>query len=204
MTDQIRRVPPDTGRIVEGLRDTGYTLNAAIADIVDNSITANATAVNISLQLDGQRNVLIRVSDNGHGMDVAGLENAMRYGSAVREERNSLSRFGLGLKTASTSFCRRLTVVSVPTGGEDVVAAAWDLDELAEQDDWVLRIGTADSATRDSYLDEMDSLAQVSGMDSQPRNRRHVGQSGPPPEDEVGQRRCRPRQGQGRTRGQSP
>src|SRR5688572_16461267 len=108
MSKAIREVPPDTRRIVEGLRDTGYTFTAAIADIVDNSIAADAKHVAIFVGHDLDGNEIVTVSDDGSGMDVAGLEEAMRYGAPEQPTRNSLSRFGLGLKTASTAFCRRL------------------------------------------------------------------------------------------------
>jgi len=103
---------PDPERIVNGLRDTGYNFNTAIADIVDNSIAANANIVRINVILDPDMKVKVYISDNGIGMNEVGLKNAMRYGSKAREEKNSLGKFGLGLKTASTAFCRKLSVIS--------------------------------------------------------------------------------------------
>lgn len=97
---------PDPERIVNGLRDTGYNFNTAIADIVDNSIAANATKVNIEVNMDPNKNIRVYIADNGCGMDLDGLKNAMKYGSKERTEKNSLGKFGLGLKTASTAFCK--------------------------------------------------------------------------------------------------
>ena len=102
MTAEDFRLPPDPERIVNGLRDTGYNFNTAIADIVDNSISAKATVVNIDVTLDPELNVNVYISDNGCGMNMDGLKNAMKYGSSERPEKNSLGKFGLGLKTAST------------------------------------------------------------------------------------------------------
>lgn len=142
MTRQTKQVPPDTQRVVEGFRDTGYTFNSAIADIIDNAITANATVVSVMLDLDPYGEPHVWVGDDGDGMDLAGLENAMRYGSRRRSDRHSLSRFGLGLKTASTSFCRRLTVVS-RSGSNDAYSATWDIDLIAETGEWLLDTGSA-------------------------------------------------------------
>ena len=122
--------PPDPERIVEGLRDTGYNFNTAIADIIDNSIAAYATKVNIIINMDPAGIITVYIADNGIGMDRDGLVNAMTYGSKVRADLGSLGKFGLGLKTASTAFCRSL---SVRSKGKDGIArkAQWDLDYLA-------------------------------------------------------------------------
>ena len=74
--------PPDPERVIEGLRDTGYDLNTAIADIVDNSIAAKATKVDIVFNLSPEMDVEVYIVDNGTGMDESGLKNAMKYGSA--------------------------------------------------------------------------------------------------------------------------
>ena len=79
MTAEDFRLPPDPERIVNGLRDTGYNFNTAVADIVDNSISANATVVNIDVTLDPELNVNVYISDNGCGMNLDGLKNAMKY-----------------------------------------------------------------------------------------------------------------------------
>ena len=97
---------PSAGRLVESLRDTGYSREAAFADILDNAIAANATRIAIELQyMYGEFRVTI--TDNGDGMSEVDLKNAMRYGSDRRPNPKSLGKFGMGLKTASTAFCRR-------------------------------------------------------------------------------------------------
>ena len=80
---------PDPERIVTGLRDTGYNFNTAVADIIDNSIAAHATKVNVEVVMDPDMNVRVYFSDNGCGMDLDGLKNAMKYGSRERSEKNS-------------------------------------------------------------------------------------------------------------------
>ena len=79
---------PDPERIVTGLRDTGYNFNTAIADIVDNSIAANATKVSILVNMTPEMDVTIYIADNGIGMNRDGLLNAMKYGSKERPEKS--------------------------------------------------------------------------------------------------------------------
>lgn len=144
MTD-IHLVPPDVARISEGLRDTGYNFNAAVADIIDNSIAANAHAIDVMLEVDFADNVIVAVIDNGHGMNETGLINAMKYGSDKRQSAKSLGKFGLGLKTASTAFCRRLSLISRDATGNKALRATWDLDVLAQKNRWELEVAEADS-----------------------------------------------------------
>jgi Histidine kinase-, DNA gyrase B-, and HSP90-like ATPase len=144
MSDSHISVPPDVARISEGLRDTGYDFNAAIADIIDNSIAANATHVEVQLQVDFAENVVIAVKDNGDGMNKEGLINAMKYGSERRASAKSLGKFGLGLKTASTAFCKRLSVISRDTESKSTLRATWDLDVLARRNSWDLELVEAD------------------------------------------------------------
>ena len=122
---------PSPRRLVESLRDTGYSYQAAFADIVDNSVAASATevAIDISEGLFGG-DVSVGFFDNGIGMDEKALREAMRYGSEKRPSPKSLGKFGMGLKTASTAFCRRLTVISKQ--GENLVARCWDIDLIID------------------------------------------------------------------------
>ena len=93
MANQItQELIPDPQRMIEGLRDTGYEFDTAIADIVDNSIAANATAVDIKVDADVRGNIHVSIADNGEGMDEGGLENAMRYGARVQAERGKLGQ----------------------------------------------------------------------------------------------------------------
>lgn len=133
-------VAPSVDRIVEGLRDTGYDFNSAVADIVDNSIAARADKIQIRINADLKGRLALSIADNGIGMDREGLINAMRYGSARREDPASLGKFGLGLKTASTAFCRRLVVISRSDLSNESLSASWDLDEMARENKWKLNI----------------------------------------------------------------
>lgn len=126
---------PDADRVIFGLRDTGYDFNTAIADIIDNSITARATNVDVSINVTPKGEILVYIVDNGTGMNQQELRNAMKYGSAERQNKKSLSKFGLGLKTASTAFCRRMSLIS--RGSDGVIRKIqWDLDYIAKVNRW--------------------------------------------------------------------
>jgi hypothetical protein len=133
-------VPPRASALTESMRDLGYSPETAVADIVDNSIAASATEVSILFDFESSYPHFC-IIDNGFGMNSSELIDAMRHGSKhPRSERsiNDLGRFGLGLKTASFSQCRKLTVVSRQNNKLD--AATWDLDTVSEKDEWVLGI----------------------------------------------------------------
>jgi hypothetical protein len=131
---------PHAASLIEGLRDIGYSLETAISDIIDNSITAGARQVRIITEacIDDP---LLAIVDDGKGMSEEELIAAMRPGSksplATRNEPD-LGRFGLGLKSASFSQCRRLTVVSRKDGKTS--AAVWDLDDVAKRNEWAVQL----------------------------------------------------------------
>ena len=151
--------PPDPERIVEGLRDTGYNFNTAMADIIDNSIAAKASQVDIRIDMDPAGEITVYIADNGIGMDSDGLKNAMTYGSKVRADLGSLGKFGLGLKTASTAFCRSLSVVSRGITDHQIRKAEWDLDYVAEVHEWKLKMPEVDQ-------DEKELLEATAGNGS--------------------------------------
>jgi Histidine kinase-, DNA gyrase B-, and HSP90-like ATPase len=130
-------VIPSAARLMTSLRDIGYDLPSAVADLVDNSIDAGATTVRISVGTSGGV-AFIRIADNGRGMTDRVLDEAMRYGSRRRYESDDLGKFGLGLKTASLSQCRRLTVASRTTGSGPIRVRRWDLDHVRARDAWEL------------------------------------------------------------------
>lgn len=148
-------VEPDVARVTDGLRDTGYEFNTAVADIIDNSIAAMATLIDVRADVDFGGNVFVSVGDNGTGMDREGLINAMRYGSKRRSDPASLGKFGLGLKTASTAFCKRLVVISRPNGELTPLAAVWDLDFIAQANEWSLQLQEPES----HEIDLLDAVA---------------------------------------------
>lgn len=133
------RAIPAASALLESLRGVGYSPWTAIADLVDNSIAAQAKHVWIDFVWSGARSH-VRVVDDGFGMGEEALLNAMRVGSrSPREHRDAgdLGRFGLGLKTASLSQCRELTVTSRRSEGV-TATRRWDLDHVCAVDDWQL------------------------------------------------------------------
>lgn len=153
MKPRTEKVPPDPARMVEGLRDTGYVFKTAVADVVDNSIAAEATEVDIELKMDFRNNVFLKIYDNGIGMDEEGLLNAMRYGAKVRPSPESLGKFGLGLKTASTAFCRKLSVISRERGSADLIKATWNLDHVVKEGEWELQMDNASQIETKEFED---------------------------------------------------
>ena len=148
---------------LEGLRDIGYTFPVAVADLIDNSIEAGATAIDVQVHLGLDGTPGVSIADDGCGMDHEGLLNAMRYGAADVDDPSRLGRFGLGLKTASTGFCRSLTLVSTPGGGVPEMFATWDLDVVAEKNSWLYEIGEMTPSQADTFDEARDVLAQLSG-----------------------------------------
>lgn len=138
----IRQVDatPHAAALIEGHRDFGYSLETALADIVDNSITAGARNVWIMADTAADEPSLALV-DDGCGMTEAELVEAMRLGSknpTDRREAKDLGRFGLGLKSASFSQCRELAVLTRKNG--KVSCARWDMNRVAKRDDWMLEL----------------------------------------------------------------
>lgn len=129
--------PPVAKTLLEAMRAIGYSFETAIADLVDNSIAAGSSRLELMFSPFGEPYVAL--ADDGRGMSREELLASMQHGSrnplAVRE-RHDLGRFGLGLKTASLSQCRRLTVLSKQGGV--LSGAEWDLDVVESTQDWTL------------------------------------------------------------------
>jgi Histidine kinase-, DNA gyrase B-, and HSP90-like ATPase len=134
-------VEPRADALVESLRAFGYSPQAAVADLIDNSISADSSNIDVHFRWDGY-NSSVAVLDDGDGMSEEVLREAMRAGSAnpldTRGTRD-LGRFGLGLKTASFSQCRRLTVMSAVETGRPA-ARTWDLDLIGSTGQWRLLV----------------------------------------------------------------
>lgn len=118
--------------LLNGLRAIGYSFSTAVADIIDNSVSAEADTVNV--YFDPLADVpYFCILDNGRGMNFAELNNAMMPGSDRSDKVDSeleLGRFGLGLKSASLSQCREFTVASKRYG--KINAMAFDLDVIED------------------------------------------------------------------------
>lgn len=131
---------PSAKNLIHALRDIGYSLETAIADIIDNSISANASVINIYINFDYEKSYLA-ILDNGIGMDEERLRNAMKLGSfdpLGTRNINDLGRFGLGLKTASFSQASKLIVASKQNN--NTYARCWDLDYVTSEEKWEIEV----------------------------------------------------------------
>lgn len=138
MPQRMACVTPSAARLTDSLRDIGYDFSSAVADLVDNSVTAGATEVDVVIEFDGELSK-VYIADNGRGMTLNGLTEALRFGSRRAYGRGDLGRYGLGLKTASLSQGRCLTVVTRASSGRRLIQARQlDLDLVAEYDDWLI------------------------------------------------------------------
>jgi hypothetical protein len=148
---------PPAAALVEALRGLGYSLPTAVADLIDNSISAKARNVWIDFGWAGSGS-WISILDDGRGMNESALRNAMLPGSRnPLEERDAsdLGRFGLGLKTASFSQCRRLTVASRTADGNAL--RRWDLDHVSACNRWELLLDPILGS--EARLDALNSVA---------------------------------------------
>jgi hypothetical protein len=129
-----KRLPPRPKRLAKIIAGTGHNLPSAVADIVDNAISADATEIDVFFsEPNGGHGRWLTIKDNGHGMSEHELAEAMTLGSAVEYEANSLGKFGYGLKGASWSQARVFTVVTRRRGGP-ISHLTWDIENLG---DWV-------------------------------------------------------------------
>jgi hypothetical protein len=161
MTKAVKSVivPPDAARLALGMRDMGYSFAGAIADLVDNSIAAEAKNIHIYIEPIFPAKVRVLIVDDGLGMNLTELQSAMKYGAPAHEDKKSLNKFGLGLKTASSSFSKRFTVITRKENEDVVNRATWDIDKIAETNEWVLEIGEADQ----QYIDLLNKATLESG-----------------------------------------
>jgi hypothetical protein len=152
-------VTPSASRLTTSLRDIGYDFTTALADLVDNSVSAGATRVDIQIEFDGPDSHIV-IADDGRGMTANVLNESLRFGSRRTYEDGQLGRFGLGLKTASLSQCRRVTVASRPSpDARSMHVRSLDIDHIAETDRWeVLR-----TCSRTSRLLASSWLAERAG-----------------------------------------
>jgi hypothetical protein len=129
-------VTPSASRLTGSLRDIGYDFQSALADVVDNSVAAGATQVDVELVFDGPRSYVL-IADNGSGMSESTLNEALRFGSRRQYALGELGRYGLGLKTASISQCRSVTVVTRRALQRRRIAAkTLDLAHIESTDRW--------------------------------------------------------------------
>lgn len=159
MKDFIAEIAkPKPKSTINSYRSFGYNLSTAIADIIDNSISAKSSEIHIKYEWKG-KDSFIFISDNGQGMNKEELVIAMTPGSKDPEEErdeHDLGRFGMGLKTASFSQCKRLTCITKKKNF-NIVKRCWDIDFINQENEWVL----LDFVSNISFVDTIDD--QISG-----------------------------------------
>ncbi|MCY4272464.1 MAG: ATP-binding protein [bacterium] len=164
MTKKIKTGTWNPSRVLEALGRIGYEPSAAILDIVDNSVSAQATDVSIELKLTqasplgrGRPRTIVEavvIVDNGIGMDETALDNAISLGSSdTSYSDNTLSKYGMGLKSASASLGRRCMIVSRSSDGS-VLAAILDHDQVAKKGEYVYELRAASA-------EEIDALDKI-------------------------------------------
>jgi len=136
MKKYVRNIP-NASVLVNSMRSIGYDFESAVADIIDNSITAKAQFIDILFPVGDEEERYLEFIDNGIGMNRDELIEAMRFGSVKGErDKDDLGRFGLGLKTASISQCKKFTTISKKDG--TINGFSWDLDVLNYNKDWIM------------------------------------------------------------------
>ena len=160
----------DAGRVLQALGRIGYDPVSAILDIVDNSVSASATSIVVKVKTEseerteGQRGrtraVLksLVIVDNGCGMDEEGLDDALTLGSSAQlYHANTLSKFGMGLKSAASSLGKRLEVISRSKDDlHRVRKVVLDQDLIVEKRNYVYNL----TEPTDEDLNELDACTQ--------------------------------------------
>lgn len=149
---------PNPAFLMQSMRHIGYTLETALADIIDNSIAAEASEISVQYRWN-DANPWIAIIDNGCGMSAEGIKEAMRFGGELcptqSRSASDLGRFGLGLKTASLSQCKRLTVISKQN--DTVSTCVWDVDTLSESDapKWNALLPSIEMLKKDPVIEKL-------------------------------------------------
>ena len=144
MTDRnYESAIPNPSYLIKSISEQGYSLETSLADLIDNSLAADASSVEILVNTDHEP-FTVYIADDGHGMNEVQLSSCMQFPSAspdsMRDE-SDLGRFGLGMKTASFSQTHCLTVLSRARGSEQFSGRTWDLKEL-EAGEWRIIVNT--------------------------------------------------------------
>lgn len=145
---------PQADMLMGSMRSMGYSFESAIADVIDNSISANSGNIQVLFPTSPLEELAVGILDDGVGMSETALFEAMRYGSTSSEairDKNDLGRFGLGLKSASLSQCRVLTVVSLWEGVP--TAFTWDYNYIQSKKQWyVLQLYKEKKITQNFHI----------------------------------------------------
>lgn len=135
---------PNAAKLMDSMRSTGYDNYSAICDIIDNAFDANADMVKVEVGETGSGNEhIVSIADNGDGMPVEVLDQALRLGSLTERESENLGKYGMGLITGSISMGRRLTVISKHIG--QYFTAIQDLDDVVRENKFIKTVRESNS-----------------------------------------------------------
>ena len=151
---------PNPEYLIKSIAEQGYSLETALADLIDNSISAEADKIEILTDVSNKECLKMFIVDNGSGMTEKELIQNLKFPSSSVEEKRKetdLGRFGLGLKTASFSQTRKFTVISRKKG-EVYNARTWDVDYLKRTGKWRIIINT--NTEIDQYIKEYKSCSE--------------------------------------------
>lgn len=139
--------------LLESMRSVGYSFDAAVADIIDNSIAARARQIHVFA--DSVDATYVAFLDDGVGMSGVEARHALKLAGTSGSQRDShdLGRFGLGLKTASLSQCRRLSVLTIRDG--HLTGLQWDLDHVLRTGSWSIRVLDLDDISAIPHVDRL-------------------------------------------------
>lgn len=152
---------PKADMLMGSMRSMGYTFESAVADVIDNSISASCSFVKVLFPTDPLQKCCVGILDDGEGMSDEVLFEAMRYGSTANEETrsdNDLGRFGLGMKSASLSQCKVLTVISLKDS--ELCAYTWDYNYIRSKKEWVVKKHSKDEIEKFPYINQLLELPQ--------------------------------------------
>jgi hypothetical protein len=141
---------PNPEHLIRSIAEQGYSLESSLADLIDNSISAEATGVEVLIDME-QEPFTLFLADNGSGMTENTLKSSMQFPSSspvLERVETDLGRFGLGMKTASFSQTRTFTVLSRERGASIYKGRTWDVDYLKRKKKWHLIVNTKDEVER--------------------------------------------------------
>lgn len=161
-------VLPDPEHLIKSISEQGYSLESSLADLIDNSISANSKRIEILVDTDSEPFILF-IADDGDGMDEKALKLNLKFPSSSPDEKRhqkDLGRFGLGLKTASFAQTRCFTVLSKKKGGHKYCARTWDVGHLKDTKKWEIIVNTQEQI--DALLDSYKALSNnfLNGFDN--------------------------------------
>lgn len=133
---------PNAGILIYALKNLGYDNYSAIYDLIDNCIDAEATSIKVVVEKKSEK-IKILIIDNGYGMDLETLDQALRLGSDVeRGNPDELGKFGMGASTASLSLCNKTTIITKVKDG-DILESSTDVNEIINKKEFIKTLGNA-------------------------------------------------------------